>query len=78
MWVGKNLLSLNKLNVNVINVVSVHIITWVKHTYCSHDYKEKKEEDVHKYIENNKCVNNKNGKDLIINFFNVKLIFIVH
>ena len=40
--------------------------------------KKKKEEDVHKYIENNKCVNNKNGKDLIINFFNVKLIFIVH
>ena len=69
---------MNKLNVNVINVVSAHIITWVKHTYCSHDYKENKEEDIHKYIENNKCVNNKNGKDLIINFFNVKLIFIVH
>jgi hypothetical protein len=27
--------------------------------FCSHDYKEKKEEDVRKYIENNKCVNDK-------------------
>jgi len=27
--------------------------------YCSHNYKEIKEEDVRKYIENNKCVNDK-------------------
>ena len=27
--------------------------------HCSHDYKKRKEEDVRKYIENNKCVNDK-------------------
>jgi len=27
--------------------------------YCSYNYKEKKEEDIRKYVEINKCVNDK-------------------